>query len=76
MNGGSLGYKVVLVMVLIVIQNAKLRKQLSELHQRYQHAKQSMKAATERLNDNSRKKEELMRQRLGNRDAAITAQSK
>jgi len=59
----------------LVVQNATLHRQLSDLRQRYTRAKQAMKAAQERLDVHNRKKEELMRQQRRKNDEAIIAES-
>jgi len=46
-----------------------------DLQQRYTRAKHAMKAAQERLDAHSRKKEELMRQQRKINDEAIIAES-
>jgi len=56
-------------------QNAALRQQCAELKQRYARAKQVMKVAQERLEENSRRKEEILHQRQKNKDEAIIAES-
>jgi len=59
----------------LVVQNTKLRQQLSEMRQRYTRAKQAMKVAQERLDAHSRKKEELIQQQRRSNDEAIIAES-
>jgi len=59
----------------LLVQNTKLRQQLSEMRQRYTRAKQAMKVAQERLDAHSRKKEELIQQQLRSNDEAIIAES-
>jgi len=60
----------------VVTQNAKLHRRLSELQQRYTRSKQAMKLAQERLDAHNRKKEELMSQQRKKNDEAIIAESK
>jgi len=63
------------LIIAVIVQKAKLRQQLSELRQRYARAKQTMKAAQEKLDANSRKKEELLRQQRKKTDETIIAES-
>jgi len=61
--------------MIVFVQNATLSQQLLELRQRYSRAKQTMKLAQEKLDENSRRKEQLRLQRNINNDAII-AESK
>jgi hypothetical protein len=61
----------------VLNQNVSLKQQLAELKQRYSRLKQAMKAARERLDANSQKKEEVLSSRRGwKNDEAIIEQSK
>ena len=60
----------------MIVQNAKLLQQLSDLRQRYNHAKQTMKSAQEKLDRASRRKEELLHRQTKINNEAIIAQSK
>jgi hypothetical protein len=60
----------------VLIQNVSLKQQLAELKLRYTRLKQAMKAARERLDANSQKKEEVLSLRRGwKNDEAIIEQS-
>jgi chromosome segregation ATPase len=55
-------------------ENETLRRQLSELRQRYTRAKQTIKSAQERIDTNSRKKQELLQSHHKRNDEAIIEQ--
>lgn len=58
------------------LQAELLRKQLSDLKERYSRAKHAMKGAQQRLEANNRKKEEFFALQRSRKDQAIQEQSK
>lgn len=68
-------HRTILFKKFVNLQAEMLRKQLSDLKERYSRAKHAMKGAQQRLEANNRKKEEFFALQRNRKDKAIQEQS-